>query len=151
MTRSQIFTAAHKLAKTFVGNYSACFALALREVYASAKLPKMDVNEAMKKIQELGFTAELWSKGGITRIYIKFKHNGSRKLGGFIGSDKNEAKAEACGKFTAKYQALLDEISKFEINWLPLATVKKVVTEAQARAKFNQEISINDIEFLIGL
>lgn len=37
MTRSQIFTAAHKLAKTYTGNYSACFALALTEVYASLK------------------------------------------------------------------------------------------------------------------
>jgi hypothetical protein len=40
MTRSQIFTAAHKLAKTFTGDYSACFALALTEVYASLKAPK---------------------------------------------------------------------------------------------------------------
>ena len=35
MTKSQIFTAAHQLAKTFEGDYSACFALALREVRQS--------------------------------------------------------------------------------------------------------------------
>ena len=33
MTTSTIFTAAHKLAATYEGNYSACFALALRTVY----------------------------------------------------------------------------------------------------------------------
>ena len=33
MTTATIFTAAHKLAATYEGNYSACFALALRTVY----------------------------------------------------------------------------------------------------------------------
>lgn len=37
MTRSEIFKAAHKLAKTFVGSYVACFALALKSVYKSIK------------------------------------------------------------------------------------------------------------------
>jgi hypothetical protein len=32
MTKSEIFKAAHKLAKTFEGNYTACFVLALAEV-----------------------------------------------------------------------------------------------------------------------
>jgi len=40
-TKSQIFKAAHQLAKSFTGNYSACFALALTDVYASINQPKM--------------------------------------------------------------------------------------------------------------
>jgi hypothetical protein len=37
LTKSEIFKAAHKLAKTFEGNYKACFALALKQVYATQK------------------------------------------------------------------------------------------------------------------
>lgn len=37
MTKSEIFKAAHKMAKTFVGSYVACFALALKSVYKSIK------------------------------------------------------------------------------------------------------------------
>ncbi len=37
MTRSEIFKKAHKLAKSFVGNYLACFSLALKTIYKQAK------------------------------------------------------------------------------------------------------------------
>jgi len=37
MTKSQIFTAAHKMAKTFEGNYSACLSLALTQIYSDMK------------------------------------------------------------------------------------------------------------------
>ena len=37
MTQSQIFIAAHKLAKTFEGNYSACLSLALSQIYSDMK------------------------------------------------------------------------------------------------------------------
>jgi hypothetical protein len=40
MSKSEIFKAAHKMAKSFEGHYSACFALALREIYASMKEEK---------------------------------------------------------------------------------------------------------------
>ncbi|MBC2303357.1 hypothetical protein [Listeria booriae] len=43
MTKQEIFKAAHKLAKTFEGNYSACFALALRTVYAEAKTSRKEI------------------------------------------------------------------------------------------------------------
>lgn len=45
MSKSEIFTAAHKMAKTFEGHYSACFALALREIYASMKEEKEEPKE----------------------------------------------------------------------------------------------------------
>ncbi|WP_239255453.1 hypothetical protein [Listeria ilorinensis] len=48
MTKKEIFTAAHKLAKEFEGNYSACFALALRTVYAEMKNSEIEV-VALKK------------------------------------------------------------------------------------------------------
>jgi hypothetical protein len=37
MTNSQKFTAAHKLAKTYEGNYRACFALALKVLNSPIK------------------------------------------------------------------------------------------------------------------
>lgn len=37
MSKAQIFKLAHKLAKTFEGNYSACLSMALKEVYAKIK------------------------------------------------------------------------------------------------------------------
>ena len=37
MSKSEIFKTAHKLAKTFEGNYSACLSMALKEVYAKIK------------------------------------------------------------------------------------------------------------------
>lgn len=39
MTRHEIFKAAHKLAKTFVGSYVACFKMALKAIYAQTKNP----------------------------------------------------------------------------------------------------------------
>ena len=36
-TKSEIFTAAHKLAKNYEGNYNACFSLALTSIYFSLK------------------------------------------------------------------------------------------------------------------
>lgn len=40
MTKSEIFKAAHKLAKTFEGDYQACFSLALKTVYANMESAK---------------------------------------------------------------------------------------------------------------
>lgn len=37
MTASQIFKKAHKIAKTLIGNYSACMSYALKEVYREIK------------------------------------------------------------------------------------------------------------------
>jgi len=50
MTKSEIFKAAHKLAKTFEGNYRACFSLALREVLATSKETKMYITEEAKEL-----------------------------------------------------------------------------------------------------
>ena len=40
MTKAQIFKAAHKMAKTFIGAYSACLSLALKTIYAAMKNAK---------------------------------------------------------------------------------------------------------------
>lgn len=34
MNKAEIFKAAHKLARTFEGDYRACFALAIKEIYS---------------------------------------------------------------------------------------------------------------------
>ena len=52
MTNSELFTAAHKLAKTFIGNYRACFTLALSNL-------RNNINENNMKNQ---ITADLESK-----------------------------------------------------------------------------------------
>jgi hypothetical protein len=43
MTNSEKFTAAHKLAKTYEGNYRACFALALKGVNEMIKESEFDL------------------------------------------------------------------------------------------------------------
>ena len=53
MTNSQIFTAAHKLAKTFEGNYSACFKMALIDVYYNVKNPVIEFKSDNQKTIEL--------------------------------------------------------------------------------------------------
>jgi hypothetical protein len=48
MTNSELFTAAHKLAKTFEGNYTACFVLALKTL----KETKMETTtEKIKRLK----------------------------------------------------------------------------------------------------
>ncbi len=47
MNRSEVFKAAHKLAKTFVGSYVACFAMALKSIYRSVKM--VEVKLSMSK------------------------------------------------------------------------------------------------------
>ncbi len=42
MTKSEIFKAAHKLAKSFEGDYRACFALALKEVYSKKPVSALE-------------------------------------------------------------------------------------------------------------
>jgi len=48
MTKQEIFKAAHKLARTFEGNYSACFKLALISIY---KLKTSDMKEVKKTLE----------------------------------------------------------------------------------------------------
>ena len=51
MTKSEIFKAAHKLAKTFIGNYKACFSLAIREVLSSLKNTLKDLVGSEKQVK----------------------------------------------------------------------------------------------------
>jgi hypothetical protein len=77
----------------------------------------MTIQDAIKAIEAAGFTAKLWEKSGIQRIYISFNFKGSSRTGGFVGSDKTELVAQACGGATEKYQSRLNEIGKMEIEW----------------------------------
>ncbi len=91
---------------------------------------KIQAQEAIKKITEAGFSANLWvGKSGITRIYIDFKFQGSPRKGGFLGSDKNDLRAQLCGSKTAKYQAMLNEFGTWEIEWPEVS-----VTQAEINA-----------------
>ena len=78
MTRSEIFKKAHKLAKSFVGNYAACFSLALKTIYKQAKEKMM---KTAKQIAELlneqgfkyyGARAKGWESedGKVQRVYF---------------------------------------------------------------------------------
>ena len=61
MNKKEIFKAAHKLAKTFEGNYSACFSMALKEIYSTASLP------VITNIKE-------WSNYGKKRVYFEISN-----------------------------------------------------------------------------
>lgn len=75
MTNSQIFKAAHKIAKEIaakVGNYMIAMSIALKEVYASMK---KSINE---QLAELGFVKmNEWRD----RIYINLEGNGGNYRG----------------------------------------------------------------------
>lgn len=63
-TKKEIFIQAHKMAKTFTGNYQACFSLALKEIFQAIKTfntPKVDVSEIEQKMR-IKFNS-LWQLG----------------------------------------------------------------------------------------
>jgi len=63
MSKSEMFKAAHKLAKTFVGNYRACFSLALRELRNKQEI---------FTLEKVGiYSAKEWFKNGNFRVYFK--------------------------------------------------------------------------------
>ena len=64
MTNSEIFKAAHKLAKTLVGNYAAKLSMALKSVYASLKEIVEDV------IEEIVIVCD--GSGGVTRKQLSY-------------------------------------------------------------------------------
>ena len=65
MTKSELFKAAHKLAKATIqagDNYSATFALCLKAVYAQKETSIVD------KLIAAG--GKVWEKSGLSRIYL---------------------------------------------------------------------------------
>tara|TARA_R110000782_G_scaffold159681_1_gene251774 strand:+ start:528 stop:872 length:345 start_codon:yes stop_codon:yes gene_type:complete len=114
-------------------------------------MENISIEEAIIKIEELGFNANFWNKHGKKRIYIDFKFNGSKRSGGFIGSENSEAVSSPCGRKTKRYQDKLDAISNFNIDWD--SNEVKTITVAQAANKAAYEISIESDyhEFGIGL
>ena len=80
MTKQQIFKAAHALAKTFVGSYVACFALALKTVYAELKAGVKKMKTIFEIVETLktngykyyGNMPKAWQSqdGSISRIYF---------------------------------------------------------------------------------
>ncbi len=68
MTKSELFKAAHKLARNtvkVVGNYSIAFSLALKETY---KMTVKAVKTLEQKAIELG--GNVWEKNDMKRVYI---------------------------------------------------------------------------------
>ena len=68
MTKSEIFKAAHTMAKgtvKAVGNYMIAFSLALKEIYNSTKKV---AKSAEQQLIDLG--GKLWEKGSMTRVYL---------------------------------------------------------------------------------
>lgn len=95
MNKSQIFKAAHQLAKEFTGNYSARFALALRQVYQSLKSVNHieNINKLAQVIElDTELKASVWQKGGKNRIYIKASsQNGSFMDAGYLDISADSA------------------------------------------------------------
>lgn len=85
----------------------------------------MTTQQAIGKIKEMGFTANLWEKNGKSRIYVSFNFKGMTKDAGFIGNDKVEfvtftwarSMAATSGVFLADKNSKLAEIAQFEIDW----------------------------------
>ena len=58
-----MFKAAHKLAKTFVGNYRACFVMALAEI---RNTPAVVLVETFENISDV----KIWERGTLKRVYF---------------------------------------------------------------------------------
>lgn len=72
-TKKEIFIQAHKMAKTFTGNYSACFSLALKEIFQAIKTfnaPKVEENtNLLEATMRLKFNTE-W-RNGLTSMTLR--------------------------------------------------------------------------------
>ena len=68
MNKSEIFKAAHKLARTFEGNYKACFVLALKEIRQGLVVPVTLVQP--EKVEEV---KEWEAYGKSKRVYFKVR------------------------------------------------------------------------------
>lgn len=105
MTKQEIFTAAHKLARTFEGNYNACFKLALISIYESLKSSviketekallvmatmisrkQVQIDRWTRKWQDVEETTEIWipksqiSEGKVSRWFISQNNASSIKF-----------------------------------------------------------------------
>lgn len=72
-TKSQIFKEAHELAKTFEGDYLACFVLAL-EIVRNEGTKQLSIYELAEKME-----GKIWEKYGKTRVYVDYGYN-TRKM-----------------------------------------------------------------------
>lgn len=95
MNKSELLKKAHALAKEFTGNYSARFALALRQVYQSLKsVNHIEQINVLAQVIELDadLKANVWQKGGKNRIYIKASsQNGSFMDAGYLDISADSA------------------------------------------------------------
>lgn len=62
MTKQEMMKEAHRRAKNFKGNYSACLSLAIKEI--NRELAVKEINEATDLV------ATLWVKYGKARVYV---------------------------------------------------------------------------------
>ena len=70
MTRSELFTAAHKLAKTLVAtlkSYKAAFSAALKKVYSQLNNKVMTLSEKFEAMKAEGMKCKFWNE---KRIYV---------------------------------------------------------------------------------
>ena len=86
----------------------------------------MKIQDAIKKINEMGFNTNLWEKGGKKRIYVNFTASAIKKEAGFIGSDKTEIESnfsvrrsapQKSKDFYADKNEKLAQIANFQIEW----------------------------------
>lgn len=79
----------------------------------------MTPQQAIAKIKEIGFAANLWEKAGMQRIYLEYNFKGSKKEAGFIGSDKTDLKSVILGgdDYKQKWNVKLQEVAELKISW----------------------------------
>ena len=89
MTKSEIFKAAHRMAKATVkavGNYMIAFSLALKEIYNSTKKV---AKSAEQQLIEMG--GKLWEQGNMRRVYLSLDVlNSVTNLGWMLNGTKHK-------------------------------------------------------------
>ena len=96
MTKSEIFKAAHAMARkvvAIVGDYMVAFSYSLKEVYKNMNAKNLTMAELAEKALELGATK--WEKGTMSRIYI----NSDKMFGDVFGLEQVSERSPYAGKF----------------------------------------------------
>ena len=107
MTKQTMMTEAHKMAKTFEGNYTACLALALRTLNKKEET-KMTKSEAVELFLENNKSIEYGTKGRVLIITNEISNDIKKFFKGNFGgslrdlAEKNDTKTRAINTLDEK-------------------------------------------------
>ena len=156
MTKKQIFTAAHKMAKTFIGAYSACLSLALKTIYAAMKNETQTVQEMTAAIFKMR-DDERNEAIKNTSSYKKYVSNMTKALSSSLnGSEKQVNWAKKI--LSSKIENLAFQVASYWYNMelvklgLESADINGLYMNLDFKVRMNKNLSIvksNNASYII--